>query len=68
MKLGTKILLGFVGSSLIYVAIFVFVVINLLEVQDETKILKNGVMPGKNTVGSVENSLAKQGLLVTQYG
>ncbi|MDR2367846.1 MAG: methyl-accepting chemotaxis protein [Deltaproteobacteria bacterium] len=68
MKLGTKILLGFVGSSVIYVAIFVFVALSLLKVQTETHVIAECLMPGRTLVGGVENTLAKLGLDVTRYG
>jgi methyl-accepting chemotaxis protein len=67
MKLGNKLFLGFIGSSIIYVAIFAFVVINLVHVQDETTLLRDGVMPARNFVGLIENALAREGLYVTQY-
>ncbi|MDR2302073.1 MAG: methyl-accepting chemotaxis protein [Deltaproteobacteria bacterium] len=53
---------------MIYVAIFVFVVISLFRVQAETNVLKDGIMPAKNFVGAIENTIAKEGLLVTRYG
>ncbi|MDR2386786.1 MAG: methyl-accepting chemotaxis protein, partial [Deltaproteobacteria bacterium] len=53
---------------MIYVAVFVFVVISLFRVQAETNTLKEGIMPAKNIVGAIENTIAREGLLVTRYG
>ncbi|MDR0354580.1 MAG: methyl-accepting chemotaxis protein [Deltaproteobacteria bacterium] len=67
MKLGTKLILGFVGISLIFVVVSVFVVVAMLGLQSETESLRDDVLPAKELVSNVDLSLTRQGQLVTDY-
>jgi methyl-accepting chemotaxis protein len=68
MKLGTKIMLGFVGICSIFIIISALVVVSLISVQRETEQLRDWNMPGNDLVSGMELSIARQGLYVTEYG
>ena len=67
MKLGTKIILGFLAISLIYIAISGLVFVNLVRVQHETDLLRDEIVQSTNVVAKMTTSLALEGGYVTEF-
>ncbi|MDR1657191.1 MAG: methyl-accepting chemotaxis protein [Deltaproteobacteria bacterium] len=68
MKLGTKIIFGFLAVCLIFIGISSMVVISLVGVQGATKGLRNEILVGYGLVSNFRTSMALLAGDVTQYG
>jgi methyl-accepting chemotaxis protein len=67
MKLGTKIILGFIGVCVIFVLITSYVAISLFRVQSNTHDLRDLVMPGNDIAAALQLSIALESLSVVEY-
>ena len=67
MKLGTKIILGFLAISFIYIAISGMVFFNLIRVQHETDLLRDEIVLSNNVVANMTTTLALEGGYVTEF-
>ena len=67
MKLGTKIILGFVTACVIFVILSAIVILSLRKVQDGAELLENEVMPALSVGSDVQFGVAIQGLYVLDY-
>ncbi|MDR2198439.1 MAG: methyl-accepting chemotaxis protein [Deltaproteobacteria bacterium] len=67
MKLGTKIILGFVAVCVIFVLITAYTAVSLIRVQSDTHYLRDLVMPGNDVAGALQYSIAMESLSIMEY-
>ncbi|MDR2422570.1 MAG: hypothetical protein LBE01_04255, partial [Deltaproteobacteria bacterium] len=68
MKLGSKIILGFVAICAIFAAIIGAVVISLQKVDQGSEDLKSMILPANIDAAVVQSSIARGGLNILDYG
>ncbi|MDR1608786.1 MAG: methyl-accepting chemotaxis protein, partial [Deltaproteobacteria bacterium] len=68
MKLGSKIILGFVATCAIFAVIITIVVFSLLGVKRENNLLSALIMPANNESANVLSGASRGGLSVLDYG
>jgi methyl-accepting chemotaxis protein len=67
MKLGTKIILGFVAVCAIFVIITTYVAISLVRMQSDTRDLQGLVMPGNDETAALQYSIAMESLSIVEF-
>jgi methyl-accepting chemotaxis protein len=67
MKLGTKIILGFVATCLIFSIISLVVIFSLSSVQTETTALRDKIMPGSNQTSYAMAYITRAGLNLLDF-
>ncbi|MDR1873236.1 MAG: methyl-accepting chemotaxis protein [Deltaproteobacteria bacterium] len=67
MKLGTKIFLGFMAVSAIFIIVAALVVIVLRGVSADTRHLSEEVMPANNFIGDLQFTIGMESLYITEY-
>ena len=67
MKLGTKIIFGFLAICLIFIVISGVVFFSLVNLQGATKLLRDEIMAINNTVANMTTSIALEGGYVTEF-
>ncbi|MDR2443743.1 MAG: methyl-accepting chemotaxis protein [Deltaproteobacteria bacterium] len=67
MRLGTKIILGFVAVCVIFVAISLVAVISLSTIKSDTTDLREKIMPGSDLAAFIQASIIQEAVAVTEY-
>ena len=67
MKLGSKIMLGFIGTCAIFLVMVVVVVLSLTAVKEDAKSLENEVMPTFSAASQTQYSVAIEALFTLDY-
>ncbi len=67
MKLGTKIVLGFIATSLIFVAVNAVIFISLQGVRNGAVALKDEIMPANDLVSTIQYEMAMGSLYVADF-
>ena len=67
MKLGTKIVLGFVATNLIYVALSIFIFISAQPVREDAHSLSNDLLPMLNQASQVQYLVAMESARISDY-
>jgi methyl-accepting chemotaxis protein len=67
MKLGTKIILGFVAICAIFVIILTIVIFSLLGVQKESGVLRDQIMPANNQAANVLSAASRGGQNIVDF-
>ena len=67
MKLGTKIILGFVVVCAIFIAVSAVALLNLYKISSDTVDLRDKIMPGNTTVSHLETAISQVAIYVTDY-
>ncbi|UQZ88060.1 hypothetical protein C4J81_02050 [Deltaproteobacteria bacterium Smac51] len=67
MKLGHKILLGFISSCAIFIALSVYIIISLRSVQTDSNVLANDVMPVFSAASEVQYTVAVEALFMVDF-
>ncbi|MDR2349761.1 MAG: methyl-accepting chemotaxis protein [Deltaproteobacteria bacterium] len=67
MKLGSKIILGFVAVCAIFLLIAVIVAVSVYRVQTDTNHLRDVVMPGNDQVAHLSTNIALETLHIMEY-
>ncbi|MDR1081681.1 MAG: methyl-accepting chemotaxis protein [Deltaproteobacteria bacterium] len=67
MKLGSKILLGFTATCVIFLLISTFIGLSVRKVQNETENLRDVVMPGNDLVTLLQLNILMESLNVLEY-
>ncbi|MDR2405496.1 MAG: methyl-accepting chemotaxis protein [Deltaproteobacteria bacterium] len=67
MKLGTKIILGFIAVCVVFVLITGYVAISLIRVQKETQDLRDLIMPGNNAAAELQFNIAMESLSIIEF-
>ena len=67
MKLGTKIIMGFIAACVIFVILSAIVILSLRDVQAGSELLENEVLPALNVGSDTQFGVAIEGLYVLDY-
>jgi methyl-accepting chemotaxis protein len=67
MKLGTKIILGFMSVCGIFIAVGAFVVVAMMGVRNDTHDLRDNIMPNDNMIANLQFNVAMEALYVAEY-
>ncbi|UQZ87705.1 hypothetical protein C4J81_00110 [Deltaproteobacteria bacterium Smac51] len=67
MKLGTKIMMGFIGTCLIFLVLTVFVFVSLMSVSRQSNTLNHEVMPTFSTASAMQYAVATESLSALDY-
>ena len=67
MKLGTKIIMGFVTACVIFVILSAIVILSLREIQEGSELLEYEVMPALSVGSDTQFGVAIEGLYVLDY-
>ncbi|MDR1308341.1 MAG: methyl-accepting chemotaxis protein [Deltaproteobacteria bacterium] len=68
MKLGTKIILGFVVICVIFIAVSLVALRSLTNIRDETASLRDLIMPGNDLVAELQSNVGLEALNIVQFG
>ncbi len=67
MKLGTKIVLGFIATSLVFIVVNAVILLSLQNVKSGAQVLKDEIMPANDLVASIQYEMAMAALYVVEY-
>ncbi|UQZ88775.1 hypothetical protein C4J81_05975 [Deltaproteobacteria bacterium Smac51] len=67
MKLGTKIILGFVATCLIFMIVSTVVLMSLQSVKQGAEMLQGEVMPANDNVAAIQNGVSMAALFVADF-
>jgi methyl-accepting chemotaxis protein len=67
MKLGTKIILGFVVICVIFIAVSLVALYSLINIRHQTGDLRNKIMPGNDMVSALESNIEMVAVNIIEY-
>ncbi|UQZ89262.1 hypothetical protein C4J81_08670 [Deltaproteobacteria bacterium Smac51] len=67
MKLGTKIILGFMATCLIFVVLSIYIIVSMLRVERSSLATEKEVMPTLNAATSMQYAVAIEGLFTVDF-
>ncbi len=67
MKLGTKIVLGFVATSLVFMVVNAIILFSLQSVKNGAQMLKDEIMPANDLVADLQYEMAMAALYVANF-